>query len=252
MPSASRAKSCKILRKAFDSAGDQVRAAAASRRTDAFCLPSASLFAGSWPRPMTLPRKLWLLLTLFIVYGGTIPFRFTANQVLVREKLSRVTLDVRISPDTGRRISRSDFVQNVLLFVPFGVLGVLADRRTAGSRGARMAVVTGFALILAATIECLQLFTVDRTASLNDVLANTAGALLGAVAVTAWRPTSTRTRNGLTDRIDSAASYTCELAAILVLIAWWQPFDASIDVRVIAYKIRLLQRDAWQSTGLRD
>jgi hypothetical protein len=33
-----------------------------------------------------------------------------------------------LSPDTGRRLSIPDVVQNILLFVPFGALGFLACR----------------------------------------------------------------------------------------------------------------------------
>ncbi len=72
-----------------------------------------------------LPAILWLTLTLFIIYGGSIHFHFAYDQALVADKLSRLRLNPLISPDTGRRVSIPDLAQNIALFIPFGALGVM-------------------------------------------------------------------------------------------------------------------------------
>lgn len=68
-------------------------------------------------------------------------------------------------------ITADDIIQNVILFLPIGYL----YRVTGGEH--RRAILLG--LVLTASVELLQLFIPARTASPNDVLANTFGAALG-------------------------------------------------------------------------
>jgi VanZ family protein len=111
-------------------------------------------------------------------------FRFVGDSAAIVERLADLPLNPLISPETGRRLSIPDVAQNTLLYFPFGILGFWAG---AGARLTlrRVAVVTGYALALSVIVEALQLCTVDRVASVADVLTNTVGAGLGAVA--AWR-----------------------------------------------------------------
>jgi len=74
-----------------------------------------------------------------------------------------------------------DAVQNVLLFAGWGALWVTTSRPGALARGIRVSALTGAAMSVLA--EALQLFLPDRRASVLDVLTNTAGAGLGAVAI---------------------------------------------------------------------
>ena len=67
---------------------------------------------------------------------------------------------------------------NLLLFVPFGVLGWLVARRTRG--------VVVAALMCSSVIERSQGRWLERDGSWVDVVANTCGALLGAVLVRWW------------------------------------------------------------------
>ena len=70
-----------------------------------------------------------------------------------------------------------DLVANLALFVPLGFLYAVA-RKDAATRPGRVFVV---ALIASAAVESVQLFEVSRYASLADILANGAGAYLGAI-----------------------------------------------------------------------
>lgn len=81
-------------------------------------------------------------------------------------------------------VSIRDVAVNVMLYVPFGALGVLSLRdgyprhwlRLVG----RMVVL---ALIFSAANEALQLYTTDRVASLTDILSAGTGALTGGLLI---------------------------------------------------------------------
>ena len=193
----------------------------------------------------------WLLYTVFIVYGGTIPFHFAADYASIAEKLHQLPLSPWISPDTGRRLSIPDFVQNILLFVPFGALGFLAGDR----RGVRRVLrVTGLGASLSLIVETLQLFTIDRTTSIADVATNTAGTLAGSCLAVIGHHTSVRLagrlrRSGHADVVELRP--LAVLSAVLLVTAW-QPFDFTLDVGVIVRKLRAFGADPWQFTVWRD
>ena len=73
-----------------------------------------------------------------------------------------------------------DVARNVLSYVPFGVFGMLALRRT-DIRG--VARVTAVAIVFSLANEALQLYTTDRVASVADVASAAAGTLIGALGV---------------------------------------------------------------------
>ena len=81
-----------------------------------------------------------------------------------------------LTPVEGYNIVQ--FAANVLLFVPFGVLVMLMWRRATVLRA------TAVGAAVAVLIELLQLLVrPERLASLQDVVANTFGAAVGAAAV---------------------------------------------------------------------
>jgi VanZ family protein len=200
-------------------------------------------------------RTLWLLFALFVVYGGTIPFRFTADLGFVVDKLSRVSLNILISPETGRRVSIADVVQNILLFVPFGILGLWATATTGRVPVKRIFVVTALGALLATGVEILQLFTWDRIASLTDIVADSAGALLGAVAAYAGGRVAIESLRTLTARGLVAAPapfYRLLIIGIGACVAAWEPFDVSLDIGAIAQRVQALRLDPWQFVAFDD
>ena len=74
------------------------------------------------PSGRRLTRLLLLFYCIFILYGSFIPFNFTAHPRRVGERLSRAL----IIPYQGgaKNFSVPDVASNVLLFIPFGALGV--------------------------------------------------------------------------------------------------------------------------------
>jgi VanZ family protein len=80
-------------------------------------------------------------------------------------------------------INRNDFIINILGFIPLGfmALAFLKEIRSTGS-GYPLAQALVFCLTVSLLIEASQYFFLPgRTSSLNDVVANTMGALLGGV-----------------------------------------------------------------------
>lgn len=72
--------------------------------------------------------------------------------------------------------SRRDYLNNLLLFIPLGVVLGLAARRNGWKSNCRIVV---FASSISTIIEVLQLGIPGRYPSLNDILFNTAGSILG-------------------------------------------------------------------------
>jgi VanZ family protein len=105
----------------------------------------------------------WLLLALFIVAGSAGEWAPYAPGIWAP------TL-----------VNPRDIARNVALYVPFGIFGMLALRR----RDLRGAVrVTVIAILFSFANEALQLYTVDRVASLTDIVSAVVGTVSGAAIV---------------------------------------------------------------------
>ena len=74
-----------------------------------------------------------------------------------------------------------EILANVALFVPFGVLAMTAFRWM------RVWSTTAAALVTTGLIEGVQLFLPTRYSTVSDLIANTVGALIGALLVAGWR-----------------------------------------------------------------
>lgn len=117
-----------------------------------------------------------VLFVAFAVYGSFVPFnlrRVPFYEALTTFKATRfIPLGLA---------SRSDLVTNILLFVPVGffMLGALAYRTRLAPLLAIP--VLGVAFAISVAIEFGQIFVRGRTPSLNDVAAETIGAVVGVV-----------------------------------------------------------------------
>src|SRR5262245_6902237 len=79
-------------------------------------------------------------------------------------------------------ISLPDIAQNVLLYIPFGMLGVWAFRRSIIGRPALYLSIAALALAYSSAMELLQMSFAGRIASMLDLVSNVSGALIGAIA----------------------------------------------------------------------
>ncbi|OGK79393.1 MAG: hypothetical protein A2X52_22725 [Candidatus Rokubacteria bacterium GWC2_70_16] len=129
------------------------------------------------PRPA---RLVLLAYCVFVVYGSFFPFNFTTDPAVIGAQASRIVLHLF---DAGgkRAFSIPDLSSNVLLGLPVGLL-LVAGRMVGRSLPARLGGVALLEAMFAAAVEAGQVFTAGRTASVIDVGAQVAGAIMGAVA----------------------------------------------------------------------
>jgi VanZ family protein len=118
---------------------------------------------------------------LLLAYASLMPFDLVLSGDQAVRRLRRVA---QVWPfDPHARLSRSDLLSNVLLYVP---LGLLASTRLALWRGRSAPAAAGGAVALVVatslTVEGLQLLSAARTPSAADLLWNAAGGLFGAAA----------------------------------------------------------------------
>jgi VanZ family protein len=115
------------------------------------------------------------------------------------------------------RVSRFDAIVNVLGYVPFGLLFVLAlHPKRRGGVAIALALLAG--MLLSGSIEALQTFLPRRVSSNVDLAANVAGTLVGA-ALGAWRAEALIDRGRLLHL--RFAWFDRDSAIALILLAFW-------------------------------
>ena len=121
-----------------------------------------------------------LVYTSFVIYGSLVPLDFVYlpwNEAF--EKFQNIRfLNLGIG-------SRADWVANILLFIPLSFLWAAFFHQTANSfRYFTALIILVIAATLSLSIEFTQLFFPQRTVSINDIIAETIGAIAGIVI---WR-----------------------------------------------------------------
>ncbi len=124
--------------------------------------------------------RLWvafLLYLAFVVYGSLIPFEYRAltwdQAVTSFQDIRFLDLDV---------VSRADWIANIVLYVPLAFLGcsALLGMRRVGRLAPLGVVLVGlFCLAVAVAVEFTQQWFAPRTVSLNDLIAESIGTLIG-------------------------------------------------------------------------
>ena len=120
--------------------------------------------------------RLWALAALayaaLIVYGSLYPFSGWTTR--------GVKLFAFLSPDWSGHLSRADLVTNVLAYMPLGLMLARWWRHRGSLLGA-IAIPTLIGALLSFAMEFSQQFLPARVASLSDLVANTLGAVVGAL-----------------------------------------------------------------------
>lgn len=117
----------------------------------------------------------WIITTAFIIYGTLYPFDF---HVPGNGAGALATLLGTWDETPGR----GDFLTNIVLYVPFGVFGVLAIRKERGALAGRAALIVLLGTALSISLELGQYFEAGRDTAAHDVYANALGAVLGSFA----------------------------------------------------------------------
>ena len=131
----------------------------------------------------------WILLLAYASLYPFIPLRLPSGEA------------VAVFLTRPRYITDFDVALNVLAYVPLGTLACLHFLQASGkARAIAKAAALGFAFSFA--MESAQLFIPTRIASIYDVLANAAGALVGALAFAdPWYSIATRPLGNLRERV---------------------------------------------------
>jgi VanZ family protein len=217
----------------------------------------------SFPAPPLAPRPsparglhAWLAagFLLFAVYGSLVPFHY--RPLPLEEAQARFQA---VCQQPIRVVSRSDWLANILLFIPLGYLltAALGAGRPLAIRVAAAAVVVLFCGAASTAIEFTQLYFPPRDSSLNDIVAESLGALLGAAtwltagqAVTDW---TRRVWAGVGPRGALAWAFPAYVAALLVVQLL--PLDLTLSPADLYHKyregrVRLLPWGATHGQGL--
>jgi VanZ family protein len=188
-----------------------------------------------------LPAVLLLLYLVFLVYGSFFPFDFAYDPDRIHHVLDHPL--PRLHDADGRRlVSLPDVVSNVLLGVPFGVLMAWSGL-DGGPLATRVLRVVLADTVFAGAVEAGQLFAPSRTSSINDVIAQVAGALFGLLVAHAFsgaspRPLGLRLARALGHR--PALALLLALAAILAADALY-PYAVTLDVSTIWHNVKRAQ-----------
>lgn len=116
---------------------------------------------------------LLFLVACLITYGSLYPFEF------LDATLDQATIDTFLASWTAPS-SRGDILGNIVLFIPFGLLGQLA-LPPRGSRIARFLMLLMLGFVLAAGVQVAQLYVPARSPALVDVIWNMVGLVIGAL-----------------------------------------------------------------------
>jgi glycopeptide antibiotics resistance protein len=129
-------------------------------------------------------KFLFWLYAVFVIYGAAMPLQPDLTRSGMMHRWKRAEL-VPFLNSEGRRLSLGDAVGNILFFVPFGFFlhGWRQTRRLETASLSRdqpgISQSLLIALAFSSAIECGQLFLDGRVTSINDVINNLVGALIG-------------------------------------------------------------------------
>ncbi|MFK7795583.1 MAG: VanZ family protein [Gammaproteobacteria bacterium] len=191
-------------------------------------------------------KVLWLLFTLFIFYGALIPFNFVFDNNLIADKIRNFNWMPFVEAD-GSRHSFPDIVQNILFFIPFGFLGVLSFAK---NKFFAVFLVTFFGFVISLNIEILQLLTENRNTTVTDLVCNTIGGAIGAVAAfILFGIFCLLMKSASFQRTFNNKFYYLFVFSFLVIAASsLQPFDFTLDVGAVWDNVKGVMENPGQLT----
>jgi VanZ like family. len=117
-----------------------------------------------------------LVYSMFVVYGSLVPLEFNNLSVDTAISQFKGIRYLQLGPD-----SRADWVANIVLYIPlaFFASATFGGVRYPLIRALLAVVVLIFCIALAIAVEFTQLFYPPRTVSLNDLMAESLGTVIG-------------------------------------------------------------------------
>jgi glycopeptide antibiotics resistance protein len=197
-----------------------------------FGTPLGDAAAAQWRTSLALAA---IAAGAFVIYGSLVPFDF--------QTVADETTPAGLTLTPLAHASRTDFLSNVLLFLPFPffLMGALcAGRGSPATRALAAAAVLAANAGLAWAVELAQRFLPSRTASWNDVIAAALAALSAVVMWVALDKTLIGWAHRALARRQPRTTLESLLLAYAVLIAVQQllPLDLTIRPTELAQKYR--------------
>ncbi|TAN81086.1 MAG: VanZ family protein, partial [Gallionella sp.] len=185
----------------------------------------------------TLPW--WLLYVCFVIYGSLVPLDFHPRSWDQAWEMFR---HIRLL-DVGTQ-GRADWVANGVLYVPVGFLTATLFTRFKTSRTLVLALIGSllFSFTLAVAIEFSQLFFPSRTVSINDVIAEFFGSILGAVFAARWSGRFRSFLSTLMGNPDRLVVHLLKAYAIGYIAFSLFPYDFLVSASELEWK---LHSDGW-------
>ncbi len=179
------------------------------------------------------PLFLWLGYVAFVIYGSLVPLQYKARSmdsaIAAFQNIPFLKLGLE---------SRADWVSNGVLYVPVGILTVLALRALWPRLTSWVALPVAliFCAVLAIGVEFTQLFFPPRTVSQNDLMAELIGSVIGLMLATRFSSWFASVFNSLLQ--DSQRLFHLALDAyVLAYLAFALfPFDFLLSASEIAIK----------------
>jgi len=162
---------------------------------------------------------------LFILYGSFVPWQFRNTPLEQGLETYRAAMTKPISYD-----SKSDFLANVMLFIPLGYLALGAFAVDRKPPLVAVLLLPAYAL-LSAGIEFGQVWADARYPSVNDVVGETIGGIIGSVVwLVAGQPINNRLRSAWMGM--GPGEWAVKLIppyVILIILLQGMPFDLTIS-----------------------
>ena len=116
------------------------------------------------------------LYLVFVIYGSLVPLVF--NHLAIEAALTQFKNIPYLNLGAG---SRADWIANIVLYIPLAFLVSATINRSHTLLGRLLVaiLVLAFCLLVAVAVEFTQLFFPPRTVSLNDLIAEALGSLIG-------------------------------------------------------------------------
>ena len=125
---------------------------------------------------------LLIFCALFIIYNTLIPFQFEYNLNDITRQIKKIEWTPYFTPEG--RVSLTDVVGNILLFIPFGFLFYMFLLYRDKKNIIIKSIIAG--AILSFLIEFTQLFIAERNTAPHDFINNTLGSVIGAIAASIY------------------------------------------------------------------
>lgn len=175
---------------------------------------------------------------VFVIYGSLVPLEFvgiTMAEAFFQFQNIRY-LDLGIG-------SRADWVANILLFIPLaflwmGWLSIDNPDRSLGYRVFNSCCVIFACIFLCVSIEFTQLFFPQRTVSINDIVAESLGAIIGVSGWWVWGGKATKSLKAWTLEQSSTKKIDYYLQFYVAGIFFYSimPLDLTISLVEIYHK----------------